>query len=269
VARVDQQVGDFFKILKQVHLLDHAIVVLLSDHGEALELPGDRITEASLFLGAKQKSAIPEFYPSSLDKESLNQSVGHGTDVLGLSQYHSLLAFKLYGIGEQRQGIVPGVVSLLDIKQTILDLIRSKVTSQNQASISLSPIINGDVKEYRHHDHIFIESDFTPEAIRTVYPETREVVLEGIQLFQIDPETTRLTVRPSMGQMIIKSKQYADIYGDWMLALYPQNNHYRMPILINLVNGKWTNDLQSPFAKQSPAAKMFAALQVFYGNELN
>ncbi len=28
--------------LKQNHLLDHAIVILLSDHGEALELSGDR-----------------------------------------------------------------------------------------------------------------------------------------------------------------------------------------------------------------------------------
>jgi hypothetical protein len=54
-----------------------------------------------------------------------------------------------------------------------------------------------------------------------------------------------------------------------MLALYPQDKHVRMPILINLVSGKWTNDLQSPFAKHSPALSMLAALKAFYGNEIN
>ena len=269
ILRVDQQLSDFFSELKQAHLLDHAIVVLLSDHGEALELRGDRITEADLFQDVSKRNPVPVFYPQSLDKASINQSVGHGTDVLGLTQYHTLLAFKLYGMGEQRKGIVPGVVSLTDIKQTVLDLINYPTASLNPSSISLAPIINGNVAQYRHHEHLFIESDFSPEAIRTVYPEARKVVLEGIELFQINPKTTRLTVKDEMVQKIIKSKQYADISGEWMLAIYPQSNHTRMPILINLVNGKWTNDLQSSFAKQSPAANMLAALQAFYGNELN
>ncbi len=44
----------------------------------------------------KEKGKLfSRFYPPSLDKEEVNQSAGHGTDVLGLTQYHSLLAFKL------------------------------------------------------------------------------------------------------------------------------------------------------------------------------
>jgi hypothetical protein len=81
--------------------------------------------------------------------------------------------------------------------------------------------------------------------------------------------TTRLTLKDSMNTKIIKSKQYADRYGEWMLALYPQNEHERMPILINLQTGMWTNDLQSLFALQSPAKKMLIELQGFFGDEIS
>lgn len=266
VTRVDQQLDDFFTELKQSKLLNHAIVVLLSDHGEALELPGDRITERELFLPTAVNKTAPQFYPPSLDEEDINQSAGHGGDVLGLPQYHTLLAFRLYGLGKQQNGIVPGVVSLLDIKPTLLELIGESLGKTSGQS--LAAIVTGKDKQ-PVQQHIFLESDISFEAIRTVYPEVRKVLLEGIELFQIDAKTTRLTTKPSMTKMIINSKQYADIYGEWMLALYPQNDKQRMPILINLVNGKWTNDLHSNFAQKSPAKTMLAALKAFYGDEIN
>lgn len=261
VGRADQQVQDFFVMLQKNHLLDHAIVVLLSDHGEGLEIPGDRITEKESFLVTKSKS-IPKFYPPSLDKEAVDESAGHGTDVLGLSQYHTVLAFKLYGFGKQKHRMVPGIVSMLNIKPTVLHLL-----GLNKEK-SLVPVIRGTQEKVAVPKHIFLESDFTPQSIRTVYPETRQVMLEGVQLFQIDPLSTFLTVKDSMGQMIIASKQYADIDGEWMLALYPQNKHFQMPILINLVSGKWTNDLHSFLAKQAPTQTMLSALKAFYGDEI-
>lgn len=267
IQRVDQQVQDFVALLKENHLLDHAIIVLLSDHGEALELHGDRITKNESFISANESNkTVPKFYPPSLDKEEIDQSAGHGTDVLGLTQYYSLLAFKFYGLGRQQESVLSGRVSLMDIKPTVLDLLHLK--DDKSAGVSLAAIIKGERKVPSLPGHLFIESDFTPEAIRTVYPETRKVLLEGVQLFQIDPLTTRLTIKDSMGGMILKSKQYADIYGDWMLALYPQSQNTRMPILINLKSGKWTNDLRSSFAQQSPAPRMLAAMKTFYGNEI-
>lgn len=266
IIRVDQQLDDFFTQLEQANLLNHAIVVLLSDHGEALELPGDRITERDLFLTSRANKTIPQFYPPSLDDEDINQSAGHGGDVLGLPQYHTLLAFRLYGTGKQQQGVFPGVVSLLDIKPTLLHLIGLPLGKTS--GDSLADIVKGKGKLPLQH-HIFLESDISPEAIRTVYPEVRKVLLEGIELFQIDPKTTRLTTKPSMTKMIVRSKQYADIYGNWMLALYPQDNINRMPILVNLVNGEWTNDLHSKFAKASPVKEMLVALRTFYGDEIN
>lgn len=273
VDRVDKQIATFMTFLQQEKLLDHAMVILLSDHGEALEFPGDRITEAYSFYSSTEKKAIPKFYPPSLDDESLDQSAGHGTDVLGLPQYHTLLAFKIYDNNiHQRASIVSNVVSLIDIKPTILNYIFTKDQAKNYVSSgnSLFNYINGDdVTLNKFTKHLFLESDYSPAAIRTVYPETRKVLLEGVALFEIDPKTTRLTVKKKMTEMIVRSKQYADIYGEWMLALYPQNEKSRMPILINLRNGMWTNDLQSNFALQSPAEKMLGALHAFFGDELH
>lgn len=261
VQRFDHQLHDFFQLLKTRHLLDNAIVVLLSDHGEALELNGDRITAADMFLSSHHQP-IPNFYPPSLDAETIEQAAGHGGDVLSLSQYHTVLAFKLYGQKQLPQE-VNGTVSLLAIKPTILDLLHATSSKHSLATFifrkskSLTP------------EHIFLESDFTPAAVRTVHPETRKVLLEDIHMFEINPHTTRLSVRPEMAHMIIDSKQYADLYGDWILALYPQNNTYRMPILINLKTGQWTNDLHSSFAKHSPSQSMLEHLHHFFGNEIN
>lgn len=270
IGRVDQQISDFFLLLKKNHLLDHAIVILLSDHGEALEFPGDRITEQDLYISSHSSETVtmPKFYPPSLDDEQINQSAGHGTDVLGLPQYHTLLAFQLYGVGPFKAGPTTGVVSLLDIKPTILELLN--IPAPDSSGISLSKYIQGQSQDYHLNSrHIFLESDFSSEAIRTVYPDERKVLLEGIELFQINPLTTRLTVKDEMTVKIIHSKQYADIYDGWMLALYPQNQNVRMPILVNLNTGQWTNELQSPFALHSPAQLMLEKLRAFYGSEIS
>ncbi len=268
IHRVDQQVGDFLALLKDYRLLDHAIVVMLSDHGEALELMGDRATTKELYVSRTMKSVVaaPLFYPPSLENEGMNQSAGHGTDVLGLTQYHTLLAFKLYGVGQQRIAAIPDMVALIDIKPTLLQLIKLPIVASD--GISLAAVIQGKQKALLRRAPLFLESDLTPEAIRTVHPEMRKVLLEGIQYFEVDPKTTRLTVKDSTNQLIMESKQYAVIYQQWILALYPQNQHERMPILVNLETGRWTNHMQSRFAKHSPAASMMHALQTFYDNEI-
>ena len=118
------------------------------------------------------------------------------------------------------------------------------------------------------HQDFFIESDFSPEAVRSIHPETRKVLFEGIDFFEINPLTTRLTVRKSMASLILSSKQYADFYGEWVLALYPQNKKTMMPILVNLETGQWTNDLRLSFAKKAPVTHMINALKNFYGSDI-
>jgi arylsulfatase A-like enzyme len=266
IERADKQIRDFFALLRQSGLLDHAVVVLLSDHGEALELPGDRLTERDAYLPERHKAPI--FYPPSEDnKLAMNQTAGHGTDVLGLSQYHSLLAFRLYGAGKQTKGVISGAVSLLDIKQTVMALVSGNRFTHT-SGVSLASLIKSDTKQSAQNRMLFLESDYSPAALRTVYPETSKLLMDGVDLFEIDPITMRLTTKKQMVEMIIKSKQYAVIYGHWMLALYPQPDHTKMPVLINLNSGNWTNDLHSSFALASPANAMHLALEHFYGREV-
>jgi arylsulfatase A-like enzyme len=267
IGRVDKQLADFFTLMKKNHVLDNAIVVLLSDHGEALELQGDRITEKELFLSSQHTPSIPLFYPAMVDHEEMNRSAGHGTDVLGLPQYHIVLAFKRYGDEKQYQGILHGVVTLLSIKPTLLQWIG--LVSVHSVTKSLFNAIYKKEQLPSIMPHIFLESDYSPNAILSINPDIEKVLLDGMKIFQIDPDTTLLTVKDDMYQIIIDSKQYADIYGDWMLALYPQANHLQIPILVNLRSGFWTNDMQSFFARHSPVRHMLTALRKFYGHEIS
>jgi arylsulfatase A-like enzyme len=270
VQRADQQVGDFLALLEQNGILKHSIVILLSDHGEAMNLHGDRATDRDLFIaGASNPNKIvPRYYPKSLEKESVNQSAGHGTDVLGLTQYHTLLAMRFYGVNAPKARIVPDVVSLIDIKPTVLGLLG--LVSEHDDGLSLTSLLfaatNPSSLPARH---LFMESDFSPQAVRSVHPETSKILFEGIDFFKIDPISTQLVVKKSMGKLIISSKQYADLYGEWILALYPEPAGLMMPILVNLNSGNWTNDLSTPFAAASPASNMLAALKQFYGQELH
>lgn len=268
IVRVDQQVHDFLTLLHQNNLLKHAIVVLLSDHGEAMEMVGDRVTDPDLFVaGSTEKTKkISRFYPPSFDSETVNQSAGHGTDILGLVQYHSVLAFRSYGLNSFRNTVIPGLVSLMDIKPTLLDILNFK--DMRSDGYSLKKIILGQASKASYYQDFFMETDFSPEAVRSVHPEMRKVLFEGIHFFEINPKTLRMTVKNSMADMIIQSKQYADIYQNWILALYPQSNNMMTPVLVNLNSGEWTLDLNSHFAKASPAKHMLISLKRFYGNEI-
>jgi hypothetical protein len=268
VKRVDQQVNDFLMLLKNDKLLEHSIVILLSDHGEAMELHGDRVTDPDFFIPgqANVKKIIPRFYPPALAKEQVDQSTGHGTDVLSISQYHTVLAFRFFGLEGQIPAMIPGHVSLLDIKPTILSLLG--ISAPQGSGKSLVDYLNGKKSSVSFEGDFFTESDFSPQAVRSVHPEARKVLFQGIDFFEINPKTTRLSVKKSMLDMIISSKQYADFNGSWVLALYPQNNHVMTPILVNLETGFWTNDLKTQFAKNSPAEHMLKAMKVFYGNDI-
>ncbi len=268
ILRVDQQLADFMKMLEGFQILGHAVVVLLSDHGEALELSGDRITSPLNFVSGKegQGKKPPRFYPPSADEEQLDQSAGHGTDVLGFTQYHSLLAFRLYGLGEQALKQIKEPSLLLDIKPTILDFL--KISDKNSGQSLRALIVGKKSRLGQQSRNIFLESDFSPEAIRSVHPETRNLILEGVELFKIDPQTTHIYVQASMGKLILSSKQYALVNEDWVLALYPQEQGKMIPVLVQRSTGKWTTDLNLPFAQNSPLKRMLASLKSFYGAEL-
>lgn len=262
ILAADNQIGKFLSLLKHYGYLSNAIVILLSDHGEAIELHGDRVTSGDLY---QDKGAPLKFYPPALEKEDFDQSAGHGTDVLGLKQYQTLLALRTYGGYLQVPGKIIGAVSLQQLMPTILDVLN--IPSPIHPEASLKKYLTETSAQVSEHS-IYLESDFSPESIRTVYPQLSKVMLEGIQLFQIDQNNGRLVLKQDMERMVIRSKQYANLQGEWILALYPVDRDQRLPVLVNLRTGMWTTKLDSAFAKMSPAKKMLRDLQQFYTGEV-
>lgn len=260
VGRVDQQVGDFLAMLEHAGWLKNSIVIVFSDHGEALELPGDRATDKAFYQGIAK--APTRFFPASLVDESFNQSAGHGTDVLGLTQYHSVLGIQLNGQAQQI-GSIPGTVSLIEIKPAVLTLLGLSLKPSH-----LADAVKGRVNKIPQHD-VFIESDYSPAAIRTIYPDIHQVLLEGLNLFSINPRTLHLSVKPEMANIFIKSRQYAVIHYPWMLAVYPQSGSRYIPILLNLDTGSWTDEITNAQGPDLAAQKLLLVLRNHYPQHIN
>ncbi len=119
VTEVDRQFRDVLAALESKHVLDNAIVVLLSDHGEALGADSD-----SMFRG------------TGTPREIWDSLWGHGTSVMSPNQYHVLLAMRAFGRarlpGPQRDYDWP--VSLEDLRPTLEHLATGRIPGTSMAS---------------------------------------------------------------------------------------------------------------------------------------
>ena len=86
VQVVDAMFGELVSMLGRKGALENAIVVVLSDHGEALALPADVIIgEGTRIEGLRAPIGVTDF--------------GHGQSVLSPVQYQVLLGFRAFGSG--------------------------------------------------------------------------------------------------------------------------------------------------------------------------
>ena len=81
----DRMFGELLTMLEDKGALQNALVIVLSDHGEAMGLPSDSFFEDEFFKVDGMRS------PLRMD------AYGHGQSVLSQSQYQVLLAFKSFG----------------------------------------------------------------------------------------------------------------------------------------------------------------------------
>lgn len=267
VHRVDQQFEDFIRYLNRQGLLNNAIVIVLSDHGEALELPGDRMLSYKHYIKGKKSSSTVFDSLNALqrDNKDINTSAGHGTDVLSYSQFNNLLAFRTFGPQKKVEpSTINRMVSLVDLKSTLLHLIN--VSFKKHDGISLVPYLYGE--PYQQNRYLFAEIGFTPTSIKTTKISIPNAVLQSEDLFTIQPVTHRVIMKSKAVKDLLKTKQRAVYYQNWVLALYPKKNYQLMPVLVNRTTGQWTDDLSSPFAQQSPAKEMMRQLIKFYGAEV-
>lgn len=229
VTAVDQQLGNLLEILKQDGLLNHAIVVLLSDHGTTVGLPQDRIIAKNHYSGDTTRiNWIPLFSSEnphssfklhSIPHYRLDTSYGQGTDVLSLKQYHVVLAIKGYGVQLPTYQIHTRT-SLLDITPTILDFLHLS-PMHNIDGISLYDAISHQTQPTNLDRPLLIETGYKVPGIEEAQISVAKVIRQAIHIFEINSKTGLLYVNPLLEKGTDNLKQRAILQGDWLLARYP------------------------------------------------
>jgi arylsulfatase A-like enzyme len=289
----DQELAAFLTTLQQNKLLDHAIVVLLSDHGISLGMPGDRITTKANYLGDKanmKKIGVFPYAAGAHEKDfyGIDTSFGYGGDILSLKQYHSLLAFKGFGVDLGAPKTVFQRVLLMDIGPTLLALNRLPAIPHADG-ISLAAYFSNDtLPEVSTDRPFFFESTFSLQEIEKEGISVERVLARAAKLYYMDPKDGLIFVKNSAEKAMSQNKQQGIMQGDWLLARFPSSEHTGLSaagksdelnfeqitqpafmVLVNLKTHQWTTELDTPFAKSAPVPALMAELRQFYGDEVS
>jgi arylsulfatase A-like enzyme len=291
IMQSDRQLEKFLQTLRASHLLDHTILVLLSDHGVSLGLHGDRVVAAANYLGDKTNiKKLTVFKYAGVPEDSLNlqrdfgidTSHGYGGDVLSLKQYHALLAFKGYGVDIGQAHTVTQPVLLIDIAPTVLALTHLPALPHADGISLTNYLFQQNTPLARP---FFFESSFTLEEIEKEGISINKVLAKTVDLYRMDKQSGLVFLKPDAENAMSANKQYAILLNNWLLAYYPVAQHAYMeldphtrqalfktnniaafPVLVNLITGAWTTELNTPFAQNSPAKELLSQLHDFYGN---
>jgi hypothetical protein len=297
ISEADKQVASFMEALQKNKLLDHAVVVLLSDHGTSMGLQGDRVTAAEHYQGDKaqiKKLTVTKYSrapQNSLDFKNdygIDTSYGYGGDVLSVKQYHALLAFKGYGVDIGKAHTVSDRTLLMDIAPTLLDLLNLPKLAHSDG-LSLKPYFSESTDAHHPQSErpLFWESSFTLEEIEKQGISVEKVLAKTVKLYRMDPQSGLIFIKKDAEQGMGKNKQEAIIQGDWLLAQFPESArteviytepsqegalHTRIEprymVLVNLKTGDWTLELDNAFARTAPLKSLREQLYAFYGAEI-
>lgn len=206
VAEVDRQYGAVMRLLAQKGMLDNAIVILLSDHGEA--------------LGGEDDSMLRN---TGTSREIWDSLWGHGTSVLSPHQYQVLLAIRAFGHarlpGPEQNYDWP--VTLEDLRPTIEELATGHA-SAGVDGVSLVPFMAKPERARTLATRVrFTETDFnTPRTLAGRY-EVSGIVDEAAVFYEIDPDSGWVQFRPNRLPDLISAKQRAAYSRDSLLAAIP------------------------------------------------
>lgn len=260
VIAADRQFGQLLQILERKGMLRDALVVFLSDHGEALGLPASD----TLLRGAVARDL--------LDGQRISLW-GHGTSVLSPHQFATVLALRGYGSvnlpAAAREYDVP--VSMIDIAPTVVDLLGLKSTADFEGR-SLAPIFAGDTRGIEAFDRRlrFTESGFRTKKIENGDYDERSVLGEVATYFRMNPANSRLELRDEVMPHLLADKERAVMDRDWLLASIPKRDGARTQIyvLVGRHGGAPRRLEGAPAADDVEAHALWQALHQEYGDEL-
>ncbi|MBA2655139.1 MAG: sulfatase-like hydrolase/transferase [Gammaproteobacteria bacterium] len=237
VIQLDNQFGELLTLLKKRGLLQNSIIITLSDHGDSLGLPGDRITEEQNYRGPTPRLATitrfpyMKFTPGSA-LIGMDTSSGHGTDLLSMTQLQTTLAFRSStGINPQT---ITQRVALIDVAPTLFDLlgITPKIPFDG---VSLRPIMMGGSQLKNFDRPLFLESEIDIPLIditahRGASTFSR-LINKYANLYDIDLTTQQLVLRDTAIAPLLSEKQRGIIEGKWLLVHFPGKNRLQTEVI--------------------------------------
>ena len=255
VAEVDRQFRSVMDLLGERGVLDNAIVVLLSDHGEA--------------LGGDDDSMLRR---TGTGTEIWDSLWGHGTSVLSPHQYTVLLALRAFG--RARLPGAPGdydwPVSLEDLRPTLEDYVGGRATA-GVDGVSLLPFLADPGRAPELSARVrFTETDFnTPSTLAGRY-QASGIIDEAAAFYEMDPRSGWVQFRQDLLPELIERKQRAAISPESLLAFVPRQRGSDWRYLYTSRRDPQPRRLEArpdPLADPE-AARLWEALQARFPGEL-
>ncbi len=255
VQEADRQFAGVMQVLKSKGLLGNAVVVVLSDHGEALGLRNDSMLRAT--------GTGPEIW---------NSLWGHGTSVMSPHQYGVLLAMRAYG-GARLPGaaaIHDWPVTLEDLRPTLEEIVTGTAPSDVDG-ISLLPLLANPVLAASIDGRVrFTETDFNTRSILAGRFEESGIIDEAAVFYELNPDSGWVQFRTERLPFLMAQKQRAAFSRDALLAAIPGPAGGSMSWLFTNRHSPRPRQLTSrPDPAIDPeAARLWAALQARFRGEL-
>jgi len=205
VKSVDDQFAAIMAGLDQMGVLSNAIVVVFSDHGEALGGPTDTML--------RQVGSADQIWSSVW---------GHGTSVMSPHQFQVLAAVRSFSPTIQTvAGVIDAPATLEDIRPTVLDLLMDSPGGALDG-ISLAPAILGKPLGAEVADRIrFTETDFnTPSILQGQFDE-KGALREGAAYYELVPSSGWVQLKAARLPELIAAKERAAISSTHHLAALP------------------------------------------------
>lgn len=254
IRAVDRQFAHVLGVLEEDGLLDNAIVVLLSDHGEALGADGDSII--------RRTGTAQEIWDSLW---------GHGTSVLSPQQYHVLLAVRAFG-----RARLPGPdvdydwpVTLEDLRPTLEEL-ATGAAPVGVDGMSLVPYMAEPGRAVALRGRIrFTETDLNTASLQAGRFVASAIAEEAAANYELDPVSGWVQLREARLPGLIARKQRAALSQEGFLALLPAQDG-RPPQVLYAGRQTQPKSLAGPpeLWMDGEARRLLGALESRYPGEL-
>lgn len=256
INRVDQQFADVLATLKKKRLLENAIVVVYSDHGESFGLPNEAL--------------MPDHNPL-IQEMHAEPGWGHGTTVLVAHQYRIVLGARRFGGDGWPAGRkITAPVSFEDIAPTLVEALGAENSAKFDGRSLLALVEGHDGAEKGFEGRIrFTESEYNPTGVVSIDQSVSpSKLMAAISVYSVNRETDRLEVKPARLKELIANRQYAALDDQHLVAAFPNSEGGYNYLALPLAGGVPQRLDEQPPVDQPELRTLWAALHAEFGDIL-